>query len=316
MTSPNLPSSSPLSYPTASTPVPSVHYTPPRTPSPSPIKGGVLGQAIVDEILGQTAIALSNVDILGTKPFAFLRQWGQNLENTANGLLGNLYGTGTTTVPSSPSIQHAALPSTYAVINADLQNLFNDVVFASGRGWQDIGTDVQQFVDDLVGTGHTVTVNAPSQVPNTAIGSTVSGGTSLGQDVQSANGSASSATDLASSASDTAAQAASQVHQLLTNAPAAPTGLVATGSIVTGITGVVPWLETAYYRVSAINAASVESAPSGEVSAFAWLTPMEVKLTWNAVTGASSYRVYRGTAAGNETQYATVTTNSFTDTGA
>lgn len=236
--------------------------------------------------------------------------------NAFNTLLGDLFGSGAVVGTNTSNIQHAALPATYSNINVDLQNLFNDITFQDSRGWSNLTVDVQQLVTDLAGEGHTVTVNAPAQIPNTAINSTVSGGTSLGQDVQSANGSASSATDLASSASDTAAQAASQVHQLLTNAPAAPTGLVATGSIVTGITGVVPWLETAYYRVSAINSAAVESAPSGEVSAFAWLTPLEVKLTWNAVTGASSYRVYRGTAAGNETQYATVTTNSFTDTGA
>ena len=41
-----------------------------------------------------------------------------------------------------------------------------------------------------------------------------------------------------------------------------------------------------------------------------------VSLAWGAVTGATSYKVYRGTAAGLESVFYTTTTNSFTDTGA
>jgi hypothetical protein len=39
-------------------------------------------------------------------------------------------------------------------------------------------------------------------------------------------------------------------------------------------------------------------------------------LSWNAVTGATSYRIYRGTSSNNESVYQTSATNSFTDTGA
>jgi hypothetical protein len=39
-------------------------------------------------------------------------------------------------------------------------------------------------------------------------------------------------------------------------------------------------------------------------------------VTWTAVTGATSYRVYRGTTAGSEDHYQTATSSPFTDTGA
>lgn len=42
----------------------------------------------------------------------------------------------------------------------------------------------------------------------------------------------------------------------------------------------------------------------------------EVALTWDAVTGATGYRVYRGTATGDYDGYYEVATNSFTDEGA
>jgi hypothetical protein len=38
-------------------------------------------------------------------------------------------------------------------------------------------------------------------------------------------------------------------------------------------------------------------------------------ITWSAVTGATSYRVYRGTASGAETSYQTIASSPFTDTG-
>lgn len=39
-------------------------------------------------------------------------------------------------------------------------------------------------------------------------------------------------------------------------------------------------------------------------------------ISWTAVSGATSYRIYRGTSAGNETAYQTITASPFTDTGA
>src|SRR5262249_57764285 len=69
---------------------------------------------------------------------------------------------------------------------------------------------------------------------------------------------------------------------------------------------------TYYYQVSAVNG-SGQSAKSAEVSATPQAPPAaptgltaspgdaKVTLTWNTVTGATSYNVYRGTATGSET---------------
>ncbi|HJZ91222.1 MAG TPA: glycoside hydrolase family 44 protein, partial [Gemmataceae bacterium] len=69
---------------------------------------------------------------------------------------------------------------------------------------------------------------------------------------------------------------------------------------------------TYYYQVSAVNG-SGQSAKSAEVSATPQAPPAaptgltaspgdaKVTLTWNTVTGATSYNVYRGTASGSET---------------
>lgn len=73
---------------------------------------------------------------------------------------------------------------------------------------------------------------------------------------------------------------------------------------------------TRYYRVSALNA-SGESIGSTEASATTTGTTGSVALTWAAVMGATSYRVYYGTAAGAEASYyAPGNVTSFTDTGA
>lgn len=121
---------------------------------------------------------------------------GMGLSQTGSGadfghalqvFIGDLCGTGAVVGTNTSNIQHSALPNTYLNINTDLQNLFNDVVFAAGRGWQNIGPDIQALVDDLVGTGHTVTVNAPTQIPHTAVASTA-GNADLGVDVGNAQG--------------------------------------------------------------------------------------------------------------------------------
>ncbi len=94
---------------------------------------------------------------------------------------------------------------------------------------------------------------------------------------------------------------------------------------------------TYYYKVTAVDANSAsasnpagESAKSAEVSADPTLSPPpaptgltatagnnRVALAWTAVSGATSYNVFRGTKSGQETLLASgVTTTSFTDTGA
>jgi uncharacterized protein (DUF1800 family)/fibronectin type 3 domain-containing protein len=108
------------------------------------------------------------------------------------------------------------------------------------------------------------------------------------------------------------------------------------GGIVSGVTGL-SFVDTAsltngtryYYRVRAIA-----SGGTSDMSAMVTATPVEappatapanvvavpgnarVVLTWNAVGGASSYRVFRGTTSGlDRTPIATVTTPTFTNTG-
>lgn len=73
---------------------------------------------------------------------------------------------------------------------------------------------------------------------------------------------------------------------------------------------------TYYYKVTAIDSQGKETAPSTEVSAVTTGTTGSVALSWPAISGAASYRVYKGTAAGAENGYFAATTSSFTDTGA
>jgi hypothetical protein len=56
---------------------------------------------------------------------------------------------------------------------------------------------------------------------------------------------------------------------------------------------------TYFYRLTATSATG-ETTPSGEMSAWTSGPTGSVTMHWNAVTGATGYRVYRSTAAGNE----------------
>ena len=83
---------------------------------------------------------------------------------------------------------------------------------------------------------------------------------------------------------------------------------------------------TYYYTVTAKNG-SDSSTPSIQISATPLAAPAnlvaltgnsQVSLTWSAVTGAASYRLYRSTSAGTfnyTTSVASTTATSFTDTG-
>lgn len=76
---------------------------------------------------------------------------------------------------------------------------------------------------------------------------------------------------------------------------------------------------TYYYVVTAINAAG-ETVRSAEAQATVTGSTSLVVLGWNGVTGATGYKVYRGTATGGENKLiATInsaTTESYIDTGA
>ena len=79
MTQPSLP------FITAS---PEIHNPPPAAPSgAAPLTSqrvGVIGSVLLDLILAQVAIALGNVSVLGQKPFAFLSEWGRELQEKAS----------------------------------------------------------------------------------------------------------------------------------------------------------------------------------------------------------------------------------------
>lgn len=93
------------------------------------------------------------------------------------------------------------------------------------------------------------------------------------------------------------------------NVPATPTATPSAsgGSLATA---------TYYYKVTAIDANGVETPGGAEASATVTGPTGSVALSWTAVTGASSYLIYRGTASGAQDVYYTSITNSYTDTGA
>ncbi|MBF0537518.1 MAG: hypothetical protein HQL03_04595 [Nitrospirae bacterium] len=97
---------------------------------------------------------------------------------------------------------------------------------------------------------------------------------------------------------------------LALSAPTLGTLTTSTGGTLSG---------TYYYKVSACDANGACSVASNE-NHLSSLSSNKVNLTWNAVTGAVKYRVWRGTTSGSENQYYDVTTGtplstSLTDTG-
>ncbi|GEM_PF-6663697 len=78
------------------------------------------------------------------------------------------------------------------------------------------------------------------------------------------------------------------------------------GSLATG---------TYYYKITALDGVG-ETAGGTEASAAVTGPNGSVAISWTAVPGATSYRIYRGTSAGGENVYYTTTGTSFTDTGA
>jgi hypothetical protein len=93
---------------------------------------------------------------------------------------------------------------------------------------------------------------------------------------------------------------------------AAPTGLAVTPVASGGTFGA---SSVYYWKITALNSAG-ESLGSNEVNATVVLNGSAV-LTWPAVTGATGYKVYRGTTLGGESVYYTVgAVTTYTDTNA
>lgn len=89
-------------------------------------------------------------------------------------------------------------------------------------------------------------------------------------------------------------------------------------ALVTGLAGVQGGAGTLaagtyYYRVSALNWRG-ETLACAEVASAAIVDNKSVDLSWDAVPGAASYKVY-GRTTGAELYIANPTTNSYTDTG-
>ena len=74
---------------------------------------------------------------------------------------------------------------------------------------------------------------------------------------------------------------------------------------------------TDYYVVTAVDAYGGETVASPEnfQATGAGTATNTITPSWSAVPGALSYKVYRGTTAGNESVYFTTTSASYTDTG-
>ena len=90
--------------------------------------------------------------------------------------------------------------------------------------------------------------------------------------------------------------------------PTTPTGVTATASTSGGSLAA----NTYYFKVSALDGGLGETLPSSEVSATTSGSTGSVTVSWPAVTNAPYYRVYWGTSAGAENQFAYVWGTTFT----
>jgi len=70
---------------------------------------------------------------------------------------------------------------------------------------------------------------------------------------------------------------------------------------------------TYFYQIVAVDIYGNTTTPSAEANATTTGTTSSIALSWNAVTGSASYRVYRGIATNAQNVYYTSSTNSFTD---
>jgi hypothetical protein len=90
----------------------------------------------------------------------------------------------------------------------------------------------------------------------------------------------------------------------------APGTVTPTGSTTGGTLAAAAY----FYKVTAVGGGG-ETAGSPEATVTTTGSTSSVALAWAAITGATGYKVYRGTAAGAESVYFTTVANSFNDVG-
>lgn len=94
-----------------------------------------------------------------------------------------------------------------------------------------------------------------------------------------------------------------------------PTGVSASGSTTGGACAANTYYYVITARMPAPNTNTATSAKSSEVNAVVTSgTTGRINLSWDPVTNAESYRVYRGVVSGAQTVFYTTTNTTFTDT--
>jgi PilX N-terminal len=93
-------------------------------------------------------------------------------------------------------------------------------------------------------------------------------------------------------------------------------GMAAPGLTAATTGGSFPKSTTYYYVVTALGPWGENQGTEANITTGSTTSTNKIKLTWTAVTGATGYRVYRGTSAGGETGYLSQAagTTSYTDT--
>lgn len=103
------------------------------------------GTALVDGILAQVLLAVSNITILGVKPFIGLQTWANQLEAQAQGALDSIAtgATGTTQTGSTPASAAAALGGLHNTVTATAANL--QAMQGSGTGGSAFTINFNQY---------------------------------------------------------------------------------------------------------------------------------------------------------------------------
>jgi hypothetical protein len=131
------------------------------------------------------------------------------------------------------------------------------------------------------------------------------------------SGGSSSAISAIATNSATLAPPAGTVTHLVTSIPSASLNPPTQNAATTSTTGGTLAAGTYYYVVTAINS-NGETTKSNEQSVTTTGTTSSNTVSWASVSGATGYRIYRGTAAGGENTNFTVnsgSTTSYVDTG-